>query len=433
MKNFWKNTESGIEQRVIGRIPEIKITSTAFEKANYISKRVSELMGSSVEVGFFLLDDKPKDNDQDSVIRDIYIGHDQNVSGTRCDISGLGKIKSFRDINNNLNKRIVGWGHSHGSMSTFYSHTDDNTILDMLDGWAIKNEIHINPELTSKINSIGLVNRDNKVNLEIILEGGNSFYIPNQLFDNFNKSIISELPYYFFKDGKNEIDYLIGMTFNERGDDPFCVIAYKNFDGPKKLEDNVKFEIVGEPREEIDKEYIDKTLIERVNNLKVKYENRIEITEEDQRKAQVTYFQIQQMNSRIISSRYPTTHLGLDDQLSKLKNLLSLLEVFNDLYEKSDSENITLYFNSGQERDNPVIEDFRNKSIRNIAAYQQFYIDYRSKVQKLLEDGKYLIYDKQKADNLLGLYERVIGITQQYLNQGDTEFNRHLEIFHEIP
>ena len=48
--------EGSIESRIREELSPIKITSYAYEKANYIAGRVCQLAGTPLEVAFYLLD-----------------------------------------------------------------------------------------------------------------------------------------------------------------------------------------------------------------------------------------------------------------------------------------------------------------------------------------------------------------------------------------
>jgi len=110
--------EKYVENAVRDYLSPIKITKDAFNKANIISQRVCALANKPLEIGFYLIDDSLIGREPNITINDIYIGKEQNVRYEHCDITPIGKYNSIKDIKS-MNKRIVGWGHSHGHMDTF--------------------------------------------------------------------------------------------------------------------------------------------------------------------------------------------------------------------------------------------------------------------------------------------------------------------------
>lgn len=131
-----------IENRIREELSPIKITSYAYEKANYIARRVCQLAGTPLEVAFYLLDDSLIGREPDITIRDVYIGHDQVIKNNHCDITPQGKRLSFNDVKSQ-GKRIVGWPHSHGEFDIYFSGEDYQTMQNHLETWGISKDIEI--------------------------------------------------------------------------------------------------------------------------------------------------------------------------------------------------------------------------------------------------------------------------------------------------
>lgn len=109
----------------------IKITRNAYEQANLISERVVEVSSSPNEVYFYALGDKEKieEGREGSVeipIKGFYIMR-QSVSPSFCRVDGLGHKQDHDEISG-LNKRIIGWSHSHGLHPVFHSSTDNGNL-----------------------------------------------------------------------------------------------------------------------------------------------------------------------------------------------------------------------------------------------------------------------------------------------------------------
>jgi hypothetical protein len=193
-------TEENLEDIILKDLTPITITEYALEKANYISKIICELVGEPLEVYMLLLSEKGSE-----VIDDIYIAQEQVVSDVDCEMTGQGEIASYQDIKQNTSKRVVGWGHSHNFMDTFYSPKDDRNIVEIVeDGGGVKKTISLPIEIA------------NEYGLE-----------------------------------KLRIRFYLGMTFNTKGDEPFCAIAYSHSGEEPVLKKGLEYVVVENNVEEL--------------------------------------------------------------------------------------------------------------------------------------------------------------------------------------
>lgn len=119
---------------------KVKITQRALDKGKYISKRLYELAGSDYEIYLYMLGDK---SNKEPIIDDLYIGIDQTVEPDYCEISPHGKIRTSYDIKDNLEKRILGWSHSHGSIETFHSHKDRENLKKFVASYGLSKKINL--------------------------------------------------------------------------------------------------------------------------------------------------------------------------------------------------------------------------------------------------------------------------------------------------
>jgi len=229
----------------------LKITVSAWEKAHYLSRRVCELGEQPLELSFFLL------GQSDLVIRDIYLGHDQRVTSTFCKIPLSGVIASALDVQTNYDLQIIGWGHSHGCWDNFYSPTDETTLAEREKLWGVFKNLDF---------------QNNKPK-ESELAAGQDYY--NLPLSQGTLSLINaeEKQRHKAKFVKGQMSQILlgvfyGMTFNAKGDDPYCVIAYSHSGQETCLLKKQKYVIVAENKPcRWDKDDLDAQLIKRVNNL----------------------------------------------------------------------------------------------------------------------------------------------------------------------
>src|SRR3989344_862629 len=126
-----RDSNREIDKTVADAAKSIKITDYALKKANYAARKISELSSKagkrgSYELGMYMLSSSLKNDDD--VVTDIYVAQEQVVTQGRCNITPEGVMKSLRDTKKSW-KRIIGWAHSHGGFSTFFSAEDDETLL----------------------------------------------------------------------------------------------------------------------------------------------------------------------------------------------------------------------------------------------------------------------------------------------------------------
>ncbi len=113
-------------------LKKIKITRSAYNKMIIIAQEVSKLLNQSMEVYALCIGDN-------GIIEDLLIPP-QKVSSISIHINASDILSLVPYIRkNNLN--IIGWAHSHGNMSVFFSSTDDNNQITVLNDTSNYTEI----------------------------------------------------------------------------------------------------------------------------------------------------------------------------------------------------------------------------------------------------------------------------------------------------
>ncbi|MEK6917042.1 MAG: hypothetical protein AABW92_04825 [Nanoarchaeota archaeon] len=254
-----------LEQKVVDELSPIKITSYAFDKANYISKRICELAERPLEIGFFLLSDSLSSTDD--VIQDVYIGDDQKVRHLHCDITPEGMMKSLKYSRQNK-KRIIGWGHSHANIGTFYSGEDDMTIQNLVRTWNLEKDTKIGVDYTKKEGyNIEYIANEKVHGLSLTI-GNEEYFLTSSIFDDHNKNYNQSQKFRILKDEPITLKYFYGMTFNAANETPHSVIAYIDNTITRKIEQGVTYGII--PSKEIKEEEklgIDREIISKVEIL----------------------------------------------------------------------------------------------------------------------------------------------------------------------
>ena len=122
---FSKNTDlkENLFEKSPKKLNKVIITRSAYNKMIIIAQEVSKLLNQSIEVYALCVGDN-------GIIEDILIPL-QKVSPISIHINASDILSLVPYIRaNNLN--IIGWVHSHGDMSVFFSSTDDNNQITVL-------------------------------------------------------------------------------------------------------------------------------------------------------------------------------------------------------------------------------------------------------------------------------------------------------------
>lgn len=263
---------SDLEGKIKSGLFPIEVTQYALEKADYIARRINELAESPLEVAVFLIDTMDNSNGK-SVVRDVYVAHDQRVTPIHFNISGYGKILSKDDIRDRLNMRVVGLGHSHSLMTNFHSPEDDTEIKGFFDTSFVRAEIEtLTPVTNGPIDSITFERIGDNHNAVLLRTQGQDMYVHSRIFDATLYENLLKCGLSIYKKEHLEIIYAISMVFNARGDAPFCSVIYKagasKFlikEAPIKVIPNVGRDI------SLDAIAIDMELVQRTDVLRRKY------------------------------------------------------------------------------------------------------------------------------------------------------------------
>lgn len=268
-----------LDNQVLAELSPIKISSYAFDKANYVSRRVCELAGEPLEVGFYLIGDPLSKTDGEAVIDDIYIGSEQNVKKSHVNVTPRGKMLSTKSIQG-MGKRVVGWGHSHAESTVYYSDQDDDTIEDLVKQWGMKRGFEaVLPVSDDLHNSLEYACRNGRKGIKLTIEGADLF-ISSDMFDEHSEEYMKEKELELSRSKDVEINFFYGMTFNRANDRPYTTIAYRFLDDIKIIEEGVDFQLIKDERE-IDTAQLDQDLISRVLELKERYDNFNKTLEDD--------------------------------------------------------------------------------------------------------------------------------------------------------
>jgi len=134
---IWKEHNIEIKKNIDSFISKgLSISENTFSKLEKIVSEfgvlIKDISKTPHELALYLLANKDDLKVNNPIVKDVYIAHKQEVFPSFVNISGAGDILSLKEIRS-LNKKIIGWGHSHGMHNTFFSGTDKSTIETFLD------------------------------------------------------------------------------------------------------------------------------------------------------------------------------------------------------------------------------------------------------------------------------------------------------------
>jgi len=135
---------------------DIKLSEKAFYKIRCFNK-----LGSSKEWLAVCIGGKNENIENGIFIEDLYLPF-QKVSSSFCEIDEEkfgNELVKLAKTDKDFFKKCVGWIHSHNTMSSFHSGTDDNTIRELLKYFD-----------TNKIAVSIVVNNDNDIDAKVYLK-----------------------------------------------------------------------------------------------------------------------------------------------------------------------------------------------------------------------------------------------------------------------
>jgi proteasome lid subunit RPN8/RPN11 len=126
------------------------ISKNALKKARTYAELAEERPGSYIECYGYLLGNS---NRQNRVIEDVYFAPNQTSSSAHTRIPAQSVIDAGKEIRE-MGRRVLGWWHSHASLPTFHSGTDDENHKTVLNQIAPSNYILTYEEMDFLIDDI---------------------------------------------------------------------------------------------------------------------------------------------------------------------------------------------------------------------------------------------------------------------------------------
>jgi len=124
MKRLEYILENNSKEEIDELFSELMITDYAYKKIKAYASLACIIAHESIECGGYLV--TPKE-DYDCIVKDAYLSKNQKVTGVEYIVDSEPDMDFLKEIKNDGYK-VLGWWHSHGSMNTFHSGTDDNTF-----------------------------------------------------------------------------------------------------------------------------------------------------------------------------------------------------------------------------------------------------------------------------------------------------------------
>lgn len=112
-------------EEMLDEMLTLEIPRSLMEKMIYCSKKLSEISSRELELYFYMIS-KSKPN----AVSHVVIAHEQIVSEDSCEVSQMGKVKSYEECSEM--GRVIGWAHSHAALPVFHSSRDESNLLSML-------------------------------------------------------------------------------------------------------------------------------------------------------------------------------------------------------------------------------------------------------------------------------------------------------------
>ncbi|MBR9705869.1 hypothetical protein GOV14_02425 [Candidatus Pacearchaeota archaeon] len=203
----------------------IYITKDAYVKASLYAQLARERNGSHIECYGYLIGTMDRKN---RIAYDVYFAPGQEPNAAHVYIPSEKVIEAGRDIRENLGMRVLGWWHSHATMPTFHSGTDDANHRTIVNQIAASN--YINQYTEKEILSGDLKKTmfgDSKL---MICDRNNNSKRLEILFSKLDENPLAYLPIEkLVLRTPKKISYAYSMVVNAIGSKPYGEIATVNF------------------------------------------------------------------------------------------------------------------------------------------------------------------------------------------------------------
>lgn len=219
-----KMTLDNIRKILLGKekdyddIKSLKITEGALKKAQTYAVNIKRVLGKDIECYGYLI---TPNEFTDGVVRDIFLASQEADSmQVKLDIDDV--IRAGKELKAKGFK-ILGWWHSHNTMSTFHSGTDDENLFTILNEIAPINFVEVKNEkemftknAKTQITKEGLKIIDNEKDIEFIMKYDGTIGNKTRMVSSTLKAPI-------------KVGYAYSMVVNSTGQTPHTEVAIKEF------------------------------------------------------------------------------------------------------------------------------------------------------------------------------------------------------------
>ncbi len=103
---------------------KLRITRYAYNKVKGYASAACDVFKENIECYGYLINPIEQ---KDSIVTDAFLGIDQKVINTECNLDAESNTKSLNKISE-MGYKTLGWWHSHGNMNPFHSDIDDKNF-----------------------------------------------------------------------------------------------------------------------------------------------------------------------------------------------------------------------------------------------------------------------------------------------------------------
>jgi proteasome lid subunit RPN8/RPN11 len=219
------NSEAKAEVKERDYFSNMYITKEALEKAQIYAALVKDHSGKPIEcMGYCIGDPERKSR----VVEDIYFAPNQDNHTASTKISAESVVQAGREIRA-MNKRVLGWWHSHADFNPFHSGTDIENHQTVAYQIAPSNYITVYDEVDFLESEIKKTTKDGHSNL-IICDRNNSSKRLEIFFSELEENPLSRLPIEkILMRVPRRISYAYSMVVNAIGTHPYTEVATLDF------------------------------------------------------------------------------------------------------------------------------------------------------------------------------------------------------------
>ncbi len=202
----------------------VYLAKDALQKARMYADLARDRSGKNIECYGYLIGSPDR---RSRLADDVYFAPDQDNNSAHTEIPASAVIRAGREIRG-MNKRVLGWWHSHANFPTFHSGTDDDNLKNVLNQIAPSNYITTYEELDFLQGDIKKTRNGNST--IVVCDRNNTSRRLEMVFEELDENPLAGMPMEkLIVRIPMQVSYAYSVVVNAIGSHPYSEVATRNY------------------------------------------------------------------------------------------------------------------------------------------------------------------------------------------------------------